>query len=81
MTLEKVTEIIEEELGVEADEITLESNLKDDLDADSLDLVELVMQLEEAFGIKIQEDDYSKLATVKDIVDFIELKKNMTIEA
>lgn len=81
MTLDKVISILEEELGVEADEITPESNLKEDLDADSLDLVELVMQLEEEFGIKIQEEDYPKLATVKNIVDFIELKKNATIEA
>ncbi len=81
MTLNKVISILEEELGVEADEITPESNLKEDLDADSLDLVELVMQLEEEFSIKIKEEDYPKLATVKNIVDFIELKKNTTIEA
>jgi acyl carrier protein len=73
MTFDKVKEILIEELGLE-DEINLTDNLKDDLDADSLDLAEVVINLEEAFGIEIPEEDYPKFKTVKDIVDFIDSK-------
>lgn len=75
MTFEKVKEILIEELGLE-NEVNLTDNLKDDLDADSLDLAEVVINLEEAFGIEIPEDDYPKFVTVKDIVDFIDNLKN-----
>lgn len=54
----------------------LTDNLKDDLDADSLDLAEVVINLEEAFDIEIPEEDYPKFVTVKDIVAFIDSKKN-----
>ncbi|HBH13240.1 MAG: Acyl carrier protein [Clostridiales bacterium 38_11] len=73
MTFDKVKEILIEELGLE-DEINLTDNLKDDLDADSLDLAEVVINLEEVFGIEIPEEDYPKFKTVKDIVDFIDSK-------
>ncbi|SHJ56227.1 acyl carrier protein [Dethiosulfatibacter aminovorans DSM 17477] len=75
MTFEKVKEILVEELGLD-DEVNLTDNLKDDLDADSLDLAEVVINLEEAFDIEIPEEDYPKFVTVKDIVDFIDAKKN-----
>lgn len=75
MTFEKVKEILVEELGLE-EEVNLTDNLKDDLDADSLDLAEVVINLEEAFGIEIPEEDYPKFVTVKDIVDFIDNIKN-----
>ncbi|MBN2285182.1 MAG: acyl carrier protein [Tissierellales bacterium] len=73
MTFEKVKAILAEELGLE-DEIKLTDNLKDDLDADSLDLAEVVINLEEVFEIEIPEEDYPKFKTVKDIVDFIDAK-------
>lgn len=75
MTFEKVKEILVEELGLD-EEVNLTDNLKDDLDADSLDLAEVVINLEEAFDIEIPEEDYPKFVTVKDIVDFIDAKKN-----
>lgn len=81
MILEKIVEIIEEELGVDAEEITPGSNLTDDLDADSLDIVELVLKLEDEFDVKINEEDYPKLATVQQVADFIQSKKNETIDA
>jgi acyl carrier protein len=73
MTFEKVKEILMEELGLE-DTIKLSNNLKDDLDADSLDLAEVVINLEDVFEIEIPEEDYPKFKTVKDIVDFIDSK-------
>ena len=75
MTFEKVKEILVEELGLD-EEVNLTDNLKDDLDADSLDLAEVVINLEEAFDIEIPEEDYPKFVTVKDIVEFIDAKKN-----
>ncbi|WP_313339133.1 acyl carrier protein [Sedimentibacter sp.] len=75
MVLEKVKEILVEELDVEEDTITLESKIKDDLGADSLDLFELISKIEDELNITIEEDDYGKLVTVKDIVDYITEKQ------
>ena len=75
MVFEKVKEIIVDELGVEAEEVLLESNLQEDLDADSLDIVQLAMEIEEAFDIQISAEDQKKIKTVKDIVDYVNLKK------
>ncbi len=75
MTFEKVKAILIEELGLD-EEVKLTDNLKDDLDADSLDLAEVVINLEEAFDIEIPEEDYPKFVTVKDIVAFIDTKIN-----
>jgi acyl carrier protein len=75
MTYEKVKAILVEELGLD-EEVKLTDNLKDDLDADSLDLAEVVINLEEAFDIEIPEEDYPKFVTVKDIVAFIDAKLN-----
>ena len=70
--LDKVKEIIVEQLGVEADQVKLESNFIDDLGADSLDTVELIMAFEEEFGVEIPDDEAEKIKTVKDVVDYIE---------
>ena len=68
----KVKTIIAERLGVEEGEITPEASFVDDLGADSLDTVELVMALEEEFNIEISDEDAEKLTTVKDAVKYIE---------
>lgn len=69
--LEKVTKIISEKLGVSEKQITETSKLMDDLNADSLDLVDLVMAVEEEFGVKINDSDLEKISTVRDVVDYI----------
>jgi acyl carrier protein len=70
--VEKVKQIIREQLGVEDDEITPTASFVDDLGADSLDTVELVMALEEAFNIEIPDNDAEKMKTVQDVIDYIE---------
>ncbi|MFW5913708.1 MAG: acyl carrier protein [Bacillota bacterium] len=72
---EKVKEVIVEELGVEEESVTPEASIIDDLDADSLDVVELVMALEETFDIKVEDDKVQSLRTVQDVVNFIEKQK------
>ena len=67
----KVTATISEQLGVDVSKISLESHFIDDLDADSLDIVELVMALEEVFEITIPDDAAEKIGTVQSAVDFI----------
>jgi acyl carrier protein len=69
---EKVKSIIVEQLGVEADEVTMEASFTDDLGADSLDIVELVMAFEEEFGIEIPDEDAEKIGRVKEADDYIE---------
>ena len=73
---EKVKELIEEKLNLEGVEITLDSKFKEDLEVDSLDLFELVMALEDEFGIEIPTEDLEKIATVGDIIEYIESKQN-----
>lgn len=68
---EKVKAIIAEKLNVDQDEIKLESSIVDDLGADSIDLIELIMNLEEEYGISISDEEAVKLKTVGDVVDFI----------
>ena len=68
---EKVKKVIMEQLGVSDSAITLEASFIDDLGADSLDIVELVMALEEEFDIEIPDNDAEKVATVGDVVDYI----------
>lgn len=68
---DKVKEIIVDQLGVEEDEVTLEAAFIDDLGADSLDIVELIMALEEEFGLEIPDDEAEKIATVNDAVEYI----------
>jgi acyl carrier protein len=71
---EKVKSIIVEQLGVQAEEVKSEASFVDDLGADSLDTVELVMAFEEAFGIEIPDEDAEKIQKVKDAVAYIESK-------
>jgi acyl carrier protein len=71
---EKVKSIIAEQLGVKKEEVTDEAKFIDDLGADSLDTVELVMALEEEFGIEIPDEDAEKMATVGEAVKYIEQK-------
>ena len=68
---EKVKAIIVEQLGAEESAIALESSFIDDLEADSLDIVELIMGIEEEFGIEIPDADAEKVVTVGDVVDYI----------
>ena len=68
---DKVKEIIVDQLGVEEDEVTPQAHFIEDLGADSLDIVELVMALEEEFGIEIPDEEAEKISTVGDAVDYI----------
>ena len=69
---EKVKQLIVEQLGVDEQEVTPSAHIIDDLGADSLDIVELVMTFEESFGIEIPDEDAEKIQTVKDSVDYIQ---------
>lgn len=75
MVFDKVKELISEQLDVKADDITEASNIQDDLGADSLDVVDLVMALEDEFDVEIPEDRVENIKTVGDIVKFIEDKQ------
>lgn len=75
MVFDKVKEILVDELDLEANEIKLESRLLEDLDADSLDVVELIMALEDAFDMEIPDEDTANIKTVGDIVQYIEAKQ------
>ena len=70
--LDRVTKIIVDRLGVDESKVTLEASFKDDLGADSLDVVELVMELEDEFDMEISDDDAEKISTVGDAVKYIE---------
>ena len=76
---EEIKTIVAENLGVEEDSITMESSFKDDLKADSLDLFEMVMALEENYGIEIPTDDLGQLETVADVIDYIQSHKECKI--
>jgi len=71
-TFERVRDIIVEQLGVEPDEVTMDANFRDDLEADSLDLVELIMQFEEEFGGEISDEEAQKIVSVGDAVKFLD---------
>lgn len=75
MVEEKVKEIIAKQLGVNASEVVPEASFVEDLGADSLDTVELVMAFEEAFEIEIPDEDAEKITKVKDAVTYIQTKK------
>lgn len=72
--LKQMKEIIAEQLSIEADTITEESSFKDDLGADSLDLFELVMALEETFSVEIPSEDLENLLTVGDVMEYLKAK-------
>lgn len=74
MVFDKVKELLVENLGIEEGDITMEASLTDDLNVDSLDVVELIMALEEEFGIEIPEADVEKISTVGSMVDYIQSK-------
>jgi acyl carrier protein len=69
---ERVKSIIVEQLGVDADEVTADASFVEDLGADSLDQVELIMAFEEEFGVEISDDEAEKIRRVKDAVEYIE---------
>jgi acyl carrier protein len=71
MIFEKVRDIISDQLGIDADEISMESSFMDDLGADSLDIVELIMALESEFDLEIPDEDAEKISSVGNVVDYI----------
>ena len=74
-TFDKVKDLVVEQLGVEADEVSIDSTFIDDLGADSLDIVELIMAFEEEFGIEIPDEAAEKIKTVQDVVTYIDQHK------
>lgn len=74
-TFDKVKEIVVEQLSVEPDEVNIDSTFIDDLGADSLDIVELIMAFEEEFGIEIPDEAAEKIKTVQDVVSYIDAHK------
>ena len=72
MIFEKIAEILSEQLGAERDEITMETNILKDLEADSLDVVEVIMALEDEYEIEIPDEDAEQLQVVSQIVKYIE---------
>jgi acyl carrier protein len=71
-TFDRLKKLIVEQLGVDEDEVTPQASFVEDLNADSLDLVELIMSLEEEFGMEISDEDAEKIQKVSDAVDYIE---------
>ncbi|MBE5940026.1 MAG: acyl carrier protein [Lachnospiraceae bacterium] len=76
MTLEKIANIIAEQLGTDAEAVKPESSFKDDLGVDSLDLFQIIMAFEEEFGIEIPTEEAETIVTVQDAINYIESKKN-----
>ena len=72
---EKIKEIVVEQLGVSADEVIPEASFIDDLGADSLDIVELVMAIEEEYGLEIPDDDAEKMQTIQDAIRYIDERR------
>ena len=73
--IEKVKELVAEQLGISKDAVTAESNIIEDLGADSLDVIEMLMTLEEEFGISIPDDKINQIKTVGQIIELIEQSK------
>lgn len=74
MTFEKIQGIIVEELGVEKDKVELTTNIQEDLEADSLDLFQIINEIEDEFDVKIETED--GITTVKDLVEYVEKQQN-----
>lgn len=75
MVFEKIKEIVAEQLSVDTSDITLETSLTKDLEADSLDAVEVIMEIEEEYGIEIPDEEAEKFVTIGDIVAYVEDNK------
>ena len=75
MVFEKIRDIIAEQLDVDASEITMETNLMKDLEADSLDAVEIIMAIEEEYGLEIPDDQAEHFQEVKNLVEYVEAHK------
>jgi len=74
MIFEKIKELLCDNLGIDENDVTMDANLVDDLNIDSLDVVELIMAIEEEFGIEIPEEDVEKVTTVGSMVDYVASK-------
>ena len=78
-TIDRLKKIIADRLGVDESEIKEEASFKDDLGADSLDVVELIMELEDEFGLEISDEDAEKIATVGDVIKYLEARQYQEI--
>jgi acyl carrier protein len=76
MTFEKVRDLVVDQLGVDADMVHMDTNLMKDLEADSLDAVEIILGVEDAYGIDIPDEEAEKFETVRDLVDYIDSHVN-----
>jgi len=75
ITFEQVRDIIVDTLSCDAEQVTLDANLVEDLEADSLEIVELSMALQESLGVSIEDEDLEKIHTVQDILDYVKAKQ------
>ncbi len=75
MTFEKLREIICEQLELDEDEVTLDSDIIKDFDADSLDMVDIVMSIEDEFGVEIPDDGLDTMTLIRDVVEYIDANK------
>ena len=75
MILERLKEIVSEQLEIDAESITADTRLNEDLNADSLDVVEMLMALEDEFGVDIPDEEIEKMKTIGDVVNFIQKNK------
>lgn len=75
MTFDTIRDIVVEQLGVDADMVQMDTNLMKDLEADSLDAVEIILGVEEAFGLDITDEEAEKFETVKDLVEYVDSHK------
>ncbi|MDO4383303.1 MAG: acyl carrier protein [Eubacteriales bacterium] len=72
MTFDKIKELIVDQLGVDEDMVEMDTNLMKDLEADSLDAVEIILGIEEAFGLEIPDEEAEKFETVRDLVEYVD---------
>lgn len=75
MTFDTIRDIVVEQLGVDADMVQMDTNLMKDLEADSLDAVEIILGVEEAFGLDIPDEEAEKFETIKDLVEYVDSHK------